>query len=238
MISSTMRRLLPVPAAEVSIREAYTMERTAHPDGRPWVGLCMVASIDGTIVVDGASAGLSNPTDHEVLLTLRDLADVIIVGAGTLRTEGYGAPRKPGQRVGVVTTTGELDLTAALFTSGAGFVICPDTAPELPVETLRVVSDEPGTGGVDLAAALARMHEIVPGVTFVQAEGGAGLNGALLDAGLIDEINATTSSLMVGGQGPRLTATERQHEQRYDLVGLYTDDDSYVFTRWVRHRAC
>jgi riboflavin biosynthesis pyrimidine reductase len=56
----------------------------------------MVSSIDGSTVFDGESRGLSSDNDREVLLTLRRAADVINVGAGTVRSEGYGAPRKPG----------------------------------------------------------------------------------------------------------------------------------------------
>jgi riboflavin biosynthesis pyrimidine reductase len=228
-----MRRLLPTPADHVTVLDAYTHERRAHPSGRPWVGLCMVASIDGAIAVDGASAGLSNTTDSEVLHTLRQLADVIVVGAGTVRSEGYGQPKKSGQRVGVVSGSGDVDLSTPLFTSGAGFVICSESAPRLDVDTLRV-----GATRVDLAAALDRIHELAPGATFVQAEGGAGLNGSLLDADLIDEINLTTSPRLVGGTSPRLTATEHQHDRRYEIGGLFTDDEGFVFTRWVRRPAC
>ena len=97
-----MRRLLPEPADDISVDEAYSFALGDRP-GRPWVGLCMVASIDGSTVVGGNSAGLSSDTDTAVLGRLRRLADVIVVGAGTVRDEGYGAPRKPGQRVGVIT---------------------------------------------------------------------------------------------------------------------------------------
>ena len=43
--------------------------------------------------------------------------DVIVVGAGTVRDEGYGAPRKAGQRIGVVTRSGRLDYGSDLFSS-------------------------------------------------------------------------------------------------------------------------
>jgi riboflavin biosynthesis pyrimidine reductase len=228
-----MRRLLPSPADHVSVLEAYQADRRAHPDGRPWVGLCMVASIDGSIAVDGTSAGLSNATDSQVLHTLREIADVIVVGAGTVRSEGYGRPKKAGQRVGVVTGSGDVDLSTPLFTSGAGFLICPASAPALDVDTLRA-----GTDRLDLAAALQRIHEIAPAVTFVQAEGGAALNGALLDADLIDEINLTTSPQMVGSTSPRVTATEHEYQRRYQIEGVFTDDEGYVFTRWVRRPTC
>src|SRR5258706_6627171 len=49
----------------------------------------MIASVDGAIMVDGRSGGLSGPADRLVFSVLRSLADVIVVGAGTARAERY-----------------------------------------------------------------------------------------------------------------------------------------------------
>ncbi len=84
-----MRRLFEHPTDHITVLEAYDVERP-RPSARPWLGVCMVASIDGSTVVDHNSRSLSSKTDQEVLLTLRDLADVLIVGAATVRIEGYG----------------------------------------------------------------------------------------------------------------------------------------------------
>jgi riboflavin biosynthesis pyrimidine reductase len=183
----------------------------------------MVASIDGSTVVDSNSRGLSSNTDQEVLLTLRDLADVLIVGAATVRVEGYGPPRKRGQRVGVVSKRGDVDATTSLFASGAGFLILPDDAPPTSVESVRA-----GRGSVDLAAALAQLD-----ADFVQAEGGAMLNGALAAADLIDELNLTISPLLAGGQGPRVTGGVAQLARRMQLAHVL-EDDSFLFTRYLR----
>src|SRR5215218_500940 len=117
-----MRRLHPGPIDDVIAAEAYDVARP-RPDGRPWLEVCMVASVDGSTVVDQRSAALSSEADRAVLAALRRLADLIIVGAGTVRIEGYGPPKKPGQRLGVVSRRGDLDLSTPLFTSGAGFLI-------------------------------------------------------------------------------------------------------------------
>ena len=185
----------------------------------------MVSSIDGTTVVDGNSRALSSKTDQEVLLTLRDLADVLIVGAATVRIEGYGPPRKRGQRVGVVSRRGDVDATSPLFTSGAGFLILPDDAPATSVESIRA-----GTGEVDLAAALGKID-----ADFVQAEGGAVLNGALSAADVIDELNLTISPLLAGGDGPRVTSGNAQLSRRMRLAHVL-EEDGFLFTRYVRAR--
>lgn len=227
-----MRRLLPTPAENVSLDDAYTGPLGSHPH-RPWVALCMVASIDGSTVVDGASAGLSSKNDSGVLLRLRALADVIVVGAGTVRGEGYGPPSKPGQRVGVVTRRGSVDTSTELFTSGAGFIITTDSArfEERGVDVIRTGTDE-----VDLRNAVSRIPEICPGASFVQAEGGASLNGSLAEADLLDELNITTSSVIVGGGGPRLISGAGEISSGYELAQMMVDDTSFVFSRWRRLR--
>ncbi len=225
-----MQRLLPTPSGHVTLEEAYAEPLGTHSD-RPWLALCMVSSIDGSTVVDGASAGLSSENDTAVLLRLRQLADVILVGSGTARGEGYGPPSKPGQRIGVVTASGSVDTTTPLFTSGAGFVITTnDASIDGPSgNVLRA-----GTSEVDLRAAIARIPELCPGATVVQAEGGPTLNGALAAAGLFDELNITTSPAVVGGGGPRLVHAAPDIATAYDLVQLLVDDESFVFSRWRR----
>jgi len=223
-IIAPVRRLLPHPDDDVTVVEAYGVDRP-RPPGRPWVGLCMVASLDGSTVVDQRSTGLSSDADREVLHTLRGLADLIVVGAGTVRAEGYGPPEKPGQRVGVVSRTGSVDAGAELFTSGAGFLILPEDAPPSPIESVRA-----GRGGVDLVAALAQLD-----VDFVQAEGGAELNAALAEADVIDELNLTISPQMCGGDGPRVTRGAAPVVRRMRLAHLL-EDRHFLFTRYLRAR--
>jgi riboflavin biosynthesis pyrimidine reductase len=194
----------------------------------------MIASLDGAIAVDGKSGPLGNPNDLEILLTLRDLADVVVVGAGTARGEGYGPPRKPGLRVGVVTNSGSLDLDTPLFTSGAGFLIAPAAAAidDSKVDVLRA-----GDERVDLAAALAGLTSIAPGARFAQVEGGPTLNAALAAHDLIDELNLTLSPRIVGSDSARVTDGTSAIDQRFDLAHLLVDDEGFVFGRWVRARA-
>ena len=193
----------------------------------------MVASLDGSTVVNGRSGALSNPNDSELFLTLRDLADVIVVGAGTARAEGYGPPRKAGQRVGVISNTGRVDADSALFASGAGFLIVPESAPATTIDTLRA-----GATSVDLALAASMLTSVVGAVRFVHAEGGPHLNGALATADLIDELNVTFSPHVVGGDGPRLTVGGADVLAAFDLAHLVVDENAFVFSRWVRRRAC
>lgn len=220
-----MRRLYPDPTEHVSAAQAYDVPR-ARPVDRPWLGLCMVASVDGSTVVDHRSEALSSDADREVLVTLRSLADVIVVGAGTVRIEGYGPPKKPGQRIGVVSRSGRVDLSMPLFTSGAGFLIVPRSAPDLPIDTIRAGDDE-----LDLAEALGQLD-----ADFVQAEGGPSLNAALGEADLIDEVNLTISPMLSGGHGPRVLAGAESIGHRLALAHVL-EDQGFLFTRYVRPRS-
>lgn len=221
----------PLRLEDVTIEGAYAAPLGTGRD-RPWVGLCMVASIDGSTVVSGASGDLSSSNDSAVMRRLRSLADVIVVGAGTVRAEGYGPPRRAGLRIGVVTASGRVDATTPLFSSGAGFVITTEQAA-IPdgIDAIRAGADD-----VDLATALASLDRVCAAPRFVQVEGGPTLNGALFAADLIDEINVTTSPLSVGGTGPRLAAHGADHAHRFGLAQLLVDDESYVYSRWLRQR--
>jgi len=219
-----VQRLIPEPALEVDVSAWYaSLPRHRHPH-RPWVELCMVASIDGATAVRGTSGALGSPTDAAVLRALRASADVIIVGSTTAHAERYGPPRKPGQRIGVVTKTGQIDTALPLFASGAGFLITTADAPTHGLPALR--SDH---GEVDLADALSRLDADV-----VHAEGGPTLNAALLEADLVDEVNLTVAPHLVGGNGHRLTApTGAEALRRMELAHVCTDE-GFLFLRYVR----
>ena len=229
-----MRVVHPQPARDASLDELYGLPRVRVGD-RPWVGVCMIASLDGTTVVDGTSGALGNETDSAVFAALRRAADLIVVGAGTVRAEGYGPPRKPGQRIGVVTARADVDPASELFTSGAGFLILPDDGPPAPVGPAGPLDEvRAGLGRVDVAEALRRLDRIGDPPTFVQCEGGATLNGALLLAGCVDELDLTLSPVMAGGDGPRAVVGAPPVSLGFELAHLGVDGESYLYTRWTR----
>lgn len=222
-------RVLHPTAAEVAVDELYGIARP-RPTGRPWVGICMIASLDGTTVVDGRSGALGNAEDTAVLGALRRAADVVLVGAGTVRAEGYGAPKQSTLRIGVVSRTGDVEVDTELFRSGAGFLVLPEDGPPAPrgVDVVRA-----GRGDVDLGAVLRRLGEVVDEPRFVQCEGGSRLNGSLLATGDVDELDLTISPLLAGGDGPRLTTGAPPQLVRFELAHLATAD-GYLYGRWVR----
>ena len=226
-----VRRIYPVDeSVEADLEALYGLQRPAVA-GRPWVGICMITSLDGSTAVDGVSGGLGNENDRAVFGALRRAADIILVGAGTAAAERYQPTSRPGQRIGVVTGSGRVETNTELFTSGCGFLVLPEDGPQAPdgIDTVRA-----GQRTVDLVTALGRLTDLVPTVRFVQAEGGARLNGALVDAGCVDELDLTIAPTVVGGDSSRIVAGASESLRSLRLVHVLADPDGYLFTRWVR----
>ena len=131
-----------------------------------------------------------------------------------------------------MTSTGDVDLSVELFTSGAGFLIMPEDGPTPLTRSIDVV--RAGLGRADLVGALARLDDIMSPPTFIQAEGGPRLNGALLEAGCVDELNLSLAPLLAGGAASRLIAGAHATVAPLAPVHVLVDDDGYLFTRWIR----
>jgi len=205
--------------------------RPPHADGRPWVVVNMIASIDGATTVDGRSGGLGGPGDRVVFGLLRRAADVILVGAGTARAEGYRAPR-PGQgRLAVVTRTGRLAGAERIFEGHRPYLVTTERAELAELgdraEVLRYGDDQ-----VALPAALAALG--ARGAGIVLCEGGPSLNGDLLAAGLVDEVCLTIAPVMTAGSSSRISHHPTAAlDARFELAHVL-DEDGFLFLRYVR----
>jgi riboflavin biosynthesis pyrimidine reductase len=237
-----VRLLLPPPGlvtdvpgefeatAAAILDRLYGTPRQADHD-RPWVGVCMITSLDGSTSREGVSGGLGNDGDRAVFAALRRAADAILVGAATARAERYQAPRRAGQRIGVVTSTGSVDTSTNLFPSGSGFLVMPEDGPPAPAGTDVVRA---GVKRVDVGLALRRLGDVMAAPTFVQVEGGARLNASMLEAGCVDELNLSLAPMVVGGDGNRMVTGAAETDTRFEPAHLIADDDGYLFSRWVR----
>ncbi|MEO1055602.1 MAG: dihydrofolate reductase family protein [Actinomycetota bacterium] len=226
-------RLSPDGPAQTTVADAYgaplaDVAEHHRRTGRAYVALTMISSLDGSTSIDRQSTPLPNDTDAAVLRQARTLADVVLVGASTVRIGGYRRASRPGQRIAVVTSSLDLDLGADPFASGDGFLVTTDDA-DVPagVDVVRA-----GSGRVDIGQAIDELGQL--GYDHISAEGGSRLNGAVLDSGAPDELNLTLSPRLVGGDGPRLTRGAAIVDHQLELAEMYVDDESYVFTRWRR----
>jgi riboflavin-specific deaminase-like protein len=245
-----MRQLLPVPIDEVDPEEAYGADERSAPAGRPWVVTNMIASVDGAANLYGRSGDLGGPADRAVFSALRSAPDVILVGAGTVRAEGYGPPRttterqirrvargqEPFPRIAVVTNRLELDLTSPLFTESPNrpLVVTSNRPSPARRDEVSLVADVvvAGDDQVDLGAALAALAAL--GVRVVLCEGGPSLDGQLVAAGLLDEVCVTIAPLLAGGTASRIMhgpPPERPEGLRLDRV---LEQDGTLLLRYLR----
>lgn len=222
-------------------------DRPEEPLERPWVSTNMVMSLDGGFARDGRSAGLSSDADRSLFGAQRSLADVILVGASTVRKEHYGHPklvqgaaeirRERGQealpRIATVTRSVSFDADIPLFDGEppAPLIFHPgnadtSTAPR-GAELLAC-----GEGGVDLVTLLDVLHE--RGARRVVCEGGPGLLGQLAADDRIDEYLLTLAPLLVGGTDVGLLARSKPAGAHFRLHRVLRDRD-HLMLCYRRH---
>ena len=193
----------------------------AYPDPMPprgWVRANMVSSLDGSASgADGVSGSVSSPVDKATFGVLRGLADVILVGAGTVRAEGYRVPtakpefaerraasgQRPAPALAVVTRTG--NLPAELFEGASPtFIVTTATADLAPLRELAGPDQVIVAGDEELDVADAVNVLAARGLGRVLLEGGPSLLGSALAANRVDEVCLTWSPILVAGTGPRI----------------------------------
>ena len=248
-----MRRLLPTTPDVTDLTSLEGLaEAYAYPEpverGRPWLRANMVSSLDGAARLDGLSDGLSSPADKRIFGVLRALADVVLVGAQTVRAEGYRPARAraefaaaraargqaPAAAIAVVTGSLDLDLGSSLFTEPLvpTLVITCASAPAAALKAAAGVAEVvlAGDERVDPAAMVAVLVE--RGWTRLLTEGGPHLLGQLAAAGVLDELCLSLAPLLASGDAPRIAGGPAATE-RMDLVSLL-EEKGFLFARYAR----
>jgi len=245
-----MRRYLP--AFEESPDDdsiAATYAWPSEVEHSPVLRANMVASVDGGIAIDGRVGDLGCAEDQRVLAILRDLADVILVGAGTIRAEGYGGiwldqarlQRRSwwglgGQPPLAVLTAGGLDPQLPIFTdTPVPPIVVTTRAGATLMSGINASVIVAGEDTVDLPAMISALAD--RGLRRVLCEGGPGLLGQLVAADLLAELCVTTSPTTLGAGPTRLLGPVSLPEPaRWQLDALH-GDGSYLFSRYSRLRA-
>jgi riboflavin biosynthesis pyrimidine reductase len=243
---------------DAALAALYDYPDLGAPPAR-WLRANMVASLDGAATVDGRSGGLSNEADQQVFAMLRAHADVILVGAGTVRAEGYGPVRPeseglrwawlrdgrpPSAPIAVVTRALDLDLGSALLTGAPPHArtIVITTESALPgrraaaAATAEVIVA--GETSVDLKAAVDALAE--RGHRRISCEGGPHLLAQLADAGLLDELCLTVSPLLAGPGAGRIVTGGLPMPGGGTLpftLAHALADEGHLFCRYVRRSA-
>ena len=200
----------------------------------PRVRVNFVTSLDGAVTLEGRSGGLGDENDRLAMQVLRTLADVVLVGAGTVRVEGYGGLRvdeadaawrsscglSPQPRVAVVSSRLDLSPGHPFFARAVErpIVVTLASAPDDRRRALAEVADVLVCGGdeVDLRAMIGALAGL--GLPQVLCEGGPHLFGALVAADLVDELCLSLSPMLVAGGAGRIVRGAPEVERRMRLV--------------------
>ena len=209
-----------------------------------------VSSLDGAVEIDGKSKALSSDSDSRVFSMVRRLADVVLVGAGTIREEGYNPLRlskaarewrtaaglAENPTLAIVSSRLELSPVNPVFQSAVRpIVVTHEASPAERREALGEVADliVLGAGEVDLQAVVDELA--AREMPQILCEGGPHLLGALTEADLVDELCLALAPLLAGPGAGRITAglpttLTRQMKLRTTLQA----EDDYLFFRYTR----
>ena len=221
---------VPVPADAEGARALAALYAAPQlPPGAVHVRAMMTTTIDGAVAgADRTSGSLHDPDDSFLFSVLRALADVVLVGASTVRAEDYRSVRgredllRPSLRPGgaprpalaIWSRSGELpdyldpDQPTYLLTPSAG---AEDAARRSGLPAGQVLAADSPQEAVEALAAR--------GMRLIQAEGGPSALARLAEAELLDELCFTTAHRTVGGPSPRVL-DGAAHETRWTLESL------------------
>lgn len=207
---------------DAQLLDAYAWDTVPDAGNRPCFRFNFITSVDGAVSFNGRSGELGNDADRRVFALLRSTADLILVGAGTVRAEGYagellsvqaqsqrtrrGLAAHPG--IAVVSATLDLDPESEFFRQAPvrPLVLTAAAAPESRRSALEGAADVVVAGARTVeprqaAAVLARR-----GHRRVLCEGGPQLFGSFQAAGLVDELCLTLAPVFAAGAAGRITA--------------------------------
>lgn len=214
-----------------SLDDAQLSAAWAPP--RPdWLRLNFVTTVDGAVTGrDGLSKSIQNAQDQRVFEALRADADVIVVGAGTVRAEAYQPNPQPFV---VVSRSGSVPESLRAGSLDRVHLATVADNPQLG-EARALLGDRVwvlGEQSVDLTALRQRLRDT--GFGHVLCEGGPRLAHDLLAAGLVDELCLTVVPRLLSGEHRRLLAGT-DLDVRLELAGMWTAD-STLLQRWFVKR--
>jgi riboflavin biosynthesis pyrimidine reductase len=250
MTDAGIARAWPAPEAagldDERLTQCYALER-----GTRSLRMNFVSSIDGAATVGGLTAGLSSRADKRVFDILRRLCDVVLVGAGTVRAEGYGGMRLDGASAEWRRAHGLADQPVFAIVSGA-LHLNPDSVvfTEAPVRAVVVTVEASaaakkkalsqvadvlvcGEEKLDVSVMLEELAK--RGLRQVLCEGGPKLFGTLLEADCVDELCLTVSPQIEAGGAPRIAAGVLPQSRRMVLRHVLLSG-SILLLRYLRMR--
>ncbi len=251
-----LERIFPDPAVLSASALEHELLGPAPERGRvgtPWVSFNFISSIDGAASVEGRSGQLGNAWDQRVFSLLRQSADVIVVGAQTIRSEGYGGEllSTTAQQwreenwlsahppLAIVSGTLNLDADLEVFRNAPvrPLILTLGSASQERREALSKVAEVITVGTDFLDVSLVISELAARGFTQIHSEGGPTLLGTFAAAGKVDELCLTISPMLVGGSAGRIAsgpAVEHASVAAGMTLTRIMKADSMLFLRYVR----
>jgi riboflavin biosynthesis pyrimidine reductase len=195
-----------------------------------YVRLNMITTLTGAASgQDGTSETLSSRVDRAILGVIRAAADVVVVGAQTVRAEGYVVPR--AARLAVVTASG--DLRGHRLGDGASvLLVCPASRAESVRERAGIEGAEivavPGPADLEPSAIVTALAQ--RGLPRIVCEGGPNLAGRFAQAGVVDEYCVTVAPVLTPAERPFLPLA-RGGSRQTEPVGMLVDDAAFSYLR-------
>jgi diaminohydroxyphosphoribosylaminopyrimidine deaminase/5-amino-6-(5-phosphoribosylamino)uracil reductase len=160
--------------------------------GRPWVRLKAAASLDGrTALLDGQSQWITSAEARADGHRWRARACAILTGIGTVRQDDpqltvrdVSTPRQP-LRI-VVDRSAQVPPDARVLQGGPVLIVTAGARNPAWPAGVEVLHLPDGHDRIDLAQLMRTLAQRE--INELHVEAGAGLNGALLNAGLVDEL--------------------------------------------------
>lgn len=195
-----------------------------------WLRVNMVSTVDGAAQGDdGVTDSINNAPDKRVFHALRSYADVIVVGAGTVRTEGYRPTEKP---IVVLSRSGEVPPTLRNAAPGKVLMATVEHAPGLE-DARALLGDENvlvlGAYAIDFV--LLRTALAARGWSQVLSEGGPYALHDMLASGAVDEVCLTIVPLLIAGEHKRITSGPPINVGLEPLLLL--EEDGTLIGRWA-----
>ncbi|MEU1672651.1 pyrimidine reductase family protein [Streptomyces roseifaciens] len=234
------------------LAEVYAYPEEPGPARHAWLRANMVSSLDGAAHHDGRSQPLSSDADMRIFGTLRGLADAVVVGAETVRQEGYRPARAreafaarraalgqgPAPAIAIVSAGLDLDFSLPLFTEPLvpTLVLTGEDAPADRVAAAREAGAEVLVAGEGRRVDPARVPQVLAerGLTRLLTEGGPRLLGQFAAAGVLDELCLTLAPMLAGGTAARIVnGPDMPLPERFVLASLL-EEAGFLFSRYHR----
>ena len=219
-------RLLPDRADDLTATDVAAAVPGPAPADRPFMLVNMIATADGRATIAGRTGPIANRADYELFHALRTRVDAVMVGAETVRVEGYG---RMDPLAILVTRTARVPAEVGLLKAPENRVLVLTPSPDA---TLPEVAAQVTYLRAPLAEGVRRLRA-EHGVATILSEGGPQLLGDLLRAGLVDELHLVLATKLAGGADPVTIVTGAPLDPPVDLRLLSLHESGgYLFLRY------